>query len=54
MKAFLDICDWYLWDTPLEDEPCQIPLYIDLEIPDLPYDTTEEEVDPSRVIIIDI
>jgi len=55
MKTFLNLCDWYLWDLPEEEEsPCQIPLYIDLEVPEVPHEDTEQKENSSRVIIIDI
>ena len=51
---YLNFNDWYLWDEPDDDvEPCQIPLYVDLEVP---YETpeSEETVKAPRIIIIDI
>ncbi len=56
MKTFLNLCDWYLWDLPEEEEsPCQIPLYIDLEVPEMSRDIDEEDPEvSSTVVIIDI
>jgi len=56
MGHFLNFDDWYLWDLPEEEEsPCQIPLHIDLEVPEMSHDVDEEDSEvSSRVIIIDI
>ena len=52
---YLNFDDWFLWrELDCEKEPCQVPLYVDLEPPNTISEEKEEDSEPSRVIIIDI
>tara|TARA_B100000579_G_scaffold357707_1_gene313778 strand:- start:452 stop:622 length:171 start_codon:yes stop_codon:yes gene_type:complete len=52
---YLNFDDWCWWrELDSEEEPCQVPLYVDLEPPSATPKEKEEDSEPSRVIIIDI